>query len=176
MIELSLCVVFGNVGRTATSSDVKNRYRELTGINLRHCFQAFSEYCEDRSGWFKSATRSASKRRFWKKYFQNSILNDRSTKRDFVSFFYPFSATEFQKVLMIKPNIVGTWDLVGFILNPLGIFTKNVKTLDDRLIPEILYLWGHKRQISIWYKMLNPPHMSMRFTPCMHLGPQITNI
>ena len=30
-----MCVVFGNVERTATSSDVKNRYRAMTRTNLR---------------------------------------------------------------------------------------------------------------------------------------------
>ena len=35
MIELSFCVVFGNVERIATSSDVKSRYRAMTRTNLR---------------------------------------------------------------------------------------------------------------------------------------------
>ena len=118
-------------------------------------FKCFPESCADRSGWFWGAARGTFERQFWKKYFQNSILNDRSTKRDFVSFFTLLSATEFQKILMRKPNILGTWDLIAYIFNPLSIFTKIFKTVVDHLTLEIEYLRGYIRQISNSLKMLD---------------------
>ena len=53
MIELSFCVVFGNVERIATSSDVKNRYRAMTRTNLRLVSSASQSIVQTDRGDFR---------------------------------------------------------------------------------------------------------------------------
>ena len=48
-----MCVVFGNVERTATSSDVKNPYRAMTRTNLRLVSSASQSIVQTDRGDFR---------------------------------------------------------------------------------------------------------------------------